>query len=197
MATARATFRKRFEELFTSGRIASARELARVHTQSDPGHAHGWALLADAMTAMGQYKGAVDVLRKVKRLLAPEHLHRVHFRCGHIRQQAGDYRGAERWYRKAIDGQPDDSDYWVFLGGMMLTAGRHRDAEAVLRRATKCKRGCIEEAYLNLGYVLRGLGLYEQARTAFRRAIARDGSYAEAKVALGDMRQVRRSGSAS
>ena len=51
----------------------------------------------------------------------------------------------------------------------------------------KCKTGCIDEAFSNLGLCLRALERHAEARTCFKRAIALDPHYRAAKVALADV----------
>jgi tetratricopeptide (TPR) repeat protein len=65
-----------------------------------------------------------------------------------------------------------------------------QDAAAVHRRATRCKEGCIDEAFLNLGFVLRALERYSEARKCFQRALEIDPKYKEAKEALADIEGV-------
>ena len=62
------------------------------------------------------------------------------------------------------------------------------EAEHVHRKATICEKGCIDEAYHNLGLVLRGQGKLEEALQCFEKAIAIDPDYKEAKHALADVK---------
>ena len=75
----------------------------------------------------------------------------------------GAFRLAERWFRRAVALRPSDATDYIFLGALLAIAGRLSEAEAVHRRATKCKEGCRDEAYLNLGLVLRALGRWRSA----------------------------------
>lgn len=73
------------------------------------------------------------------------------------------------------------------LGRVLYRSGRLREAEAVLRRATRCKQGCREEALLHLGFALVGLERYSEARRCFRHALDIDPKYTEARRALSDI----------
>lgn len=121
--------------------------------------------------------------------LCPERWrHLVAFRKGDVQKQVGRRHSARRWYRMAIQLQPNESGYWVFLGGMLLSEGRLDEAvtefENGLREATL---GPIEELRLNYGIALRGLGRTEEAEAQFLRALAICPDYEEARVALQDV----------
>ena len=96
---------------------------------------------------------------------------------------------AERWYRRAVDASPSDATYRIFLGGFLAIAGRLKEAEAVHRRATRCKVGFIDEAFFNRGLVLRALERYSDARTCFERALEIDPKYKEARAECGTLRR--------
>lgn len=50
-----------------------------------------------------------------------------------------------------------------------------------------CPEGCIDEAYHNLGLILRAQGRLREAADCFRRAIELDPEYDNAKEALDDV----------
>jgi len=106
---------------------------------------------------------------------------------GHLFQEAGDYDQAARWYQKAIIADPTDAKYYIYLGGVRAKQGRFYDAEEAHRAAIACTEGCIDEAYLNLGFVLRALERFEEAADCFREAIRLDPEYRLARRALRDV----------
>lgn len=114
----------------------------------------------------------------------------VYWRFGHVHRERGSHFVAERCYRRAVDAAPADATYHIFLGALLAHAGRSEEAEAVHRRATGCKVGCIDEAFLNLGLVLRPRERYAEARECFQRALALDPKYKEARRKLEDVESV-------
>lgn len=52
----------------------------------------------------------------------------------------------------AIESAPDDATFRIFLGAILATQGRFTEAEEAHRTALACSKGCIDEAYLNLGF---------------------------------------------
>jgi tetratricopeptide (TPR) repeat protein len=106
---------------------------------------------------------------------------------GHLFHAAGNDSAAEDWYQKAIDAEPQDATWHIFLGGMLAKLGRLHEAEKVHRTAINCQRGPIGEAYLNLGFVLRAMERFQQAANCFREAIKLDPQCRLAKQALRDV----------
>jgi tetratricopeptide (TPR) repeat protein len=162
-------------------------ELARRYLAAHPKHGVVWLYYADSLYAMARYPEALAALRRGLRLCPADKLHLVYCRFGHLHRQRGALRLAERWYRRAVDRSPSDATYRIFLGAVLARAGRLQEAEAVHRRATRCKEGCIDEAFLNLGLVLRALERYSDARKCFQRALDIDPKYKEARKELSDV----------
>ena len=165
-------------------------ELARRYLASHPKHCVVWLYYADALYDMARYTESLAALRRAVRLWPSKMLHLVYYRFGNIHKQRGAFRLAERWYRRAIEVSPSNATYRIFLGSFLARAGRLQEAEAVHRRATRCKEGCIDEAFLNLGLVLRALERYADARKCFQRALVIDPKYKAAREELSDVEHV-------
>jgi tetratricopeptide (TPR) repeat protein len=58
------------------------------------------------------------------------------------------------------------------------------------QRGTRCTKGCIDEAHLNLGLIRRAQERFAEAAQCFEKALELDPDYAPAKVALEDVRSV-------
>jgi Flp pilus assembly protein TadD len=107
-----------------------------------------------------------------------------------LSQDESKLEEAENWLRKAVEARPDDATAYIYLGAMLAKNGRLEEAESWHRRAVQCPEGCIDEAYLNLGYVLRAKEEYLEAWECFREALRRDPLYQAAEEAIEDMEQV-------
>ena len=90
-------------------------------------------------------------------------------------------------YQKAIDEDPDEAGSYIFLGAVQARQGKLELAEQTHRRATQCPSGLIDEAYHNLGLVLRGQGRLAEAAECFRKAIELCPDYPDAIEALQDV----------
>src|SRR5206468_7291017 len=119
-------------------------------------------------------------LRRALRLCPPERRYVVQAHFGHLYEKKGEFHRAETWFRKAVAGAPREAHWRIFLGGVLAVSGRLKEAEAVFREAARCSGGCIDEAYLNLGLVLRAQRQYKEARACFQKALKISPTYKEA-----------------
>ena len=82
---------------------------------------------------------------------------------GHLNKARGEFWGAAAWYGQAIKSVPDEAGGHIGLGDILARFGRLQEAEAAHRAATFCSKGRRDEAYLNLGLVLRAQQRYKEA----------------------------------
>jgi tetratricopeptide (TPR) repeat protein len=122
--------------------------------------------------------------------MRPEHLYLPYSYMGHLYVSRGDYRRAAEWYRKAVDASPGEAGNLIYLGSVLMKAGRNSEAERCLRKAIKCKEGPVDEAYFNLGVTLCGQARYRAALNCFEKALRLDPKYKLAKHAIKDMEGV-------
>jgi Flp pilus assembly protein TadD len=99
----------------------------------------------------------------------------------------GRFKTAERFHRCAVQTRPRDAGPWIRLGAFLAKRGRLDEAQTCHRKATTLRKGAIDEAYLNLGYIYRAKGKYRLAQKCFRKAIQLDPDYSHAKTALRDV----------
>jgi tetratricopeptide (TPR) repeat protein len=141
---------------------------------------------AETLYKMTRYEEAirvyVDAIERFK-----DHRWALYNQMGNLYRYRGDFAGAEPWYQKAIDEEPDDAGSYIFLGAAQARQGKLKQAEETHRRATQCTDGCIDEAYCNLGLVLRGQGRLAEAAECFRKAVEISPKYADAIEALEDV----------
>jgi tetratricopeptide (TPR) repeat protein len=181
---------RQVQEAHHRGHLSHTAELSKRFVADFPDFPYGWIYLGDALYGLARYSEALRAFRRALRLCPKAKLFIVHARLGHLYSHKGSLPQAEAWYRKAIAGNPSDAGYRVFLGGLLASAGRLPEAEAVHRRATLCKKGCIDEAYLNLGLILRAQERYREALKSFRKALRLDPGYKQAKKEIADVQRV-------
>ncbi|WP_165067047.1 tetratricopeptide repeat protein [Paludisphaera rhizosphaerae] len=168
--------------------VARARELTSRHPECGP----AWKLLGTALIALARYDEAEEAIRRATALCPTDRLWIPLAEMGHLHKARGDYETAASWYRRAIDTAPDEAGARIYLGGVLAQAGKLDEAEAAHRAATTCERGCRDEAFLNLGLVLRALDRPEEAARCFEEALRLDPRYLPAKQALRDVLQAMR-----
>lgn len=146
---------------------------------------------ADMLYKMARYDEALrvyhDALVKFER-----HRWGIYNQLGHLYMYRGDFHQAEAWYRKAIEEHPDEAASFIFLGAVQARQGNLIEAEATHRKGTLCSQGFIDEAFHNLGLVLRGQGRYAEAADCFRKVIEIDPEDKDAIQALDDLARVER-----
>lgn len=176
--------------LYGRDMAASTALLAKRYVLNHPKHAIAWLFYGASLGQMSRYPEAISALRRAARLFSLAKRPLVYYHFGQIHERKGAVRLVEPWYRRAIKSCPSDAGYRIALGRILHRAGRLQEAEAVLRRATRCKEGCREEAFLHLGYTLVGLERYPEAGRCFRHALDIDPKYPEARRALADIEYV-------
>lgn len=166
---------------------AFAVRYARRLLDDDPDYGPGWIMLGIALTKLARYAEASQALAKAIDLCPPAKRQIPLAQMGHVFREAGDCEQAAAWYRRAIDADPTDASYRIYLGAVLAKHGHFRQAEEEHRAAISCPEGAIDEAYLNLGLVLRAQERFAEAADCFREAIRLDPEYREARRALLDV----------
>lgn len=162
-------------------------ELLRDFVRDFPDFGPGWIRLGMALRDVALYDESEGALQRALELTETEYLHTVYTELGNIFRDRGDTATAGQWFRRAIDHSPSDASAYVYFGAMLARVGRLAEAERLHRRGTGCEAGFIDEAYLNLGLVLRAQGRYEEAVECFELALAIDPDYEAARDASRDV----------
>lgn len=175
------------DKLYKQEKPAALIVLARSYVADYPDHGFVWLLYGEALSELARYSEALPALRRALRLCPPDKHHIAYRRFGFLHRQRGAHLIAARWFRKAVEINPDSATDRIFLGAEIALVGKLQEAEAIHRDATRCKKGPIDEAFLNLGIILRAQERFEEARDCFNRALAIDPNYKDAKRALADV----------
>ncbi len=183
--------KQRWQEIVRAENLpATEIKLLEWFVRDYPRSAGAWHRLGRRLTDVSRFREAERALRRSLRY-GPHEMHLFVFcSMGVMFGHRGNDAAAERWFQKAISHSPDDTQGYIYLGGMLARLGRLDEAEEVHRKGTHCKTGCIDEAFLNLGYVLRAKERYAEAFGCFDRAMALDPKYKAARVARRDVGRV-------
>jgi tetratricopeptide (TPR) repeat protein len=168
--------------------VARALEFLREHPECGP----AWKVLGAALVDLARHDEAEHALKQALSLCPPDKLWIPLAEIGHLHKARGEYKAAVAWYRRAIDKMPEEASGYIYLGGVLAKSGRLKEAEAAHRAAIRCTEGCRDEAYLNLGLVLRAQERYDEAATCFEQALKLDPKYVAARKALRDVRNTMR-----
>lgn len=175
-------------------RPAHALALLRTLLTMRPGDWGTNALHAEVLIGLSRYEEALAILAPMRAMFSgpgakaeESEVRAVLLALGRLYAEWGQREEAVNIYRELTQRFPEDSDGYIYGGGVLTRMGKLTEAEATYRRATECEEGCIDEAFLNLGFVLRAQERYEEARRCFERAIELDAEYEAAKLALDDL----------
>src|SRR5687768_7463990 len=188
------TQRERWDEAMapnTDDSHALRIELLKAFVRDFPDNGPAWLALGRELAELSRFGEAEQALHEAARLINKRR-HFVFCAFGTLFRYKGEHDAAERWFRKAIEEAPDDTQGYIYLGVMLARLGRLAEAEQVHRRATACKAGCIDEAWHNLGLVLRAMERYDEALACFEAAMKLDLQYKAARLAARDVRRVMR-----
>ncbi|CAB3760086.1 tetratricopeptide repeat protein [Paraburkholderia solisilvae] len=90
--------------------------------------------------------------------------------AGVCAQNLEQLEDAERFWRRALEDNPDFAEAHCNLGSLERRAGRVAEAEASFRAAIACRADYVE-AHYNLGLLLHRAGRLPEAEAAYRRTI--------------------------
>lgn len=179
-------YRKMFKA-WDAGEYALALELSRELLQEFPDYNIGWVLQGVILYELARYDEAEQVLHNAIQGLPLEDLHHGYIHLGHLCRERGDYDDAEKWYRKALELDSDNAGNHIFLGALLAKRGDFSGAETSHRNGTRCSDGAVDEAYLNLGLLLRAQERYQEALTCLEKALSLTPDYQEAITAKADI----------
>jgi uncharacterized protein (TIGR02996 family) len=179
---------------FSDEREAVALEILQRYLAHMPDDYHARLLYADCLRIIGRREEAEYEFQRVS--FAPKTIsyHELHAKLGMLYQDWGKLSEAEEHF--AIACGPADSPGWAWIlrGANLALMERFDDAAECHRKATKIESRCDrDEAFLNLGLVLRAQAKYEEAADAFRSALELNPDYPAAIEALKSIDGIARS----
>ncbi|MGI9055337.1 MAG: tetratricopeptide repeat protein, partial [Pyrinomonadaceae bacterium] len=143
-----------------------------------------------ALYRIDRFKEAKNALYKAIELIKPERLGWLYCRMGSIYEDSGKFHKAIEWFDKAHDANPNEATFLIYKGVKLLRLEKFDEASETFQKATKCKEGCIDEAYYNLGVTRLIQKNYKEAVSCFEKALEIDPKYKEAKQQLKDVKKV-------
>ena len=166
--------------------VATCVTLSKIWLSQHPDDIWVVHMLAESLYQMARYEESLQVYNEAL-VRFPDHQWGIFNQIGHLYRYRGDLDLAASWYERAIEDDDDEASSYIFLGAVRARQGKLDEAESIHRKATTCTNGLIEEAFHNLGLVLRGQMKLSEAAECFRRAIEIDPGYTDAIEALEDV----------
>jgi tetratricopeptide (TPR) repeat protein len=179
--------RDRVRELEDDARPASALLAVRKILRHDPNDANALVLQGRLLASLARHGEAEESLSRALVLFAADSAYAVHRELGHLYESWGRLELALAEFEKVVALRPEHASGHIYVGAVLARLGRFDEAIASHTRATRCSEGHVDEAYFNLGLVLRALERFADAKNAFERALELDPMYVEARAALSDV----------
>ncbi len=156
-------------------------------------HPDDYRLLLDLAThelTFCRYQEAKAAIDHAERVCPPKAMKWVLGRKGHLSEGLGDFDASIRHHLAAHELDPDEATFLIFAGSVAFKAGDTDRAIDFTTRATRCPKGCIDEAYFNLGGYLLAVRRYSEARDCYLKALEIDPNYRIAKTRLEDVSRI-------
>jgi uncharacterized protein (TIGR02466 family) len=164
------------------GKLKEAAASFRKLLAIDPNIAEIHFNLGVIQTQLNDPKAAVASYRKSLQLKPA--LPSAHFNLGALLQEQGFLKEAAQCYQKAVDLEPRFFEALGNLGTVLQQQGKLEEAEQCYRKALAVHPDA--RGHFNLGTVLYGLGLHQEAVREFRGAVDMDPRFADAWNSLGE-----------
>jgi tetratricopeptide (TPR) repeat protein len=109
-----------------------------------------------------------------------------YLRAGEEFRKQGDFANAIRWYRRALDLNPNNARAHCNWGTCLLYQGKVEEAKARFTRALEIEPK-LAEAHCGLGIVFRQENKLEEAEASYREAVRRKPNFFLARLHLGTL----------
>lgn len=172
------------------GQAATTVILSEHYLKAHPGEVGVSLDYAEMLSDMARHEEAIRVYENVLTVVpaGSESRWSILAAIGSVHRKWGRLPDAEPWFKKAIEASPEQTAPYILLGACLARQGKLREAEEAHRAAiANGKSDLTDEAYHNLGLVLRGQRRWGEAATCFRKALEITPDYEGAAEALKDV----------
>lgn len=170
-----------FFAAYEGGNFYLAARLGRPLCEKFDTEGWAWASYGDVLSQLHRAREAEAALLKAVKLYEPGKRRLPLASLGHHYERLMRPAQARRAYRQAIADAPNHAHAYTFLGSLEWQLGKVKEAEQLLRRATQCTDGVIDEPWCNLAALMASCGRISEAKHAVARALKIDPKYKVAK----------------
>ncbi len=171
--------------------MATAVQVARARLAVDPQDIRAQVWLVRSLLDLSRFAEAQGLLEQLLSTMENRSTALKSW-MAELYEKQGDLANAEEWHQQAVESSRQNAGPWVLWGATLARAGQLREAEEKFRQGTDCAEGAVDEAWYNLGLVLRANERYQAAAECFERALTLDPGYTESAIALEDVRRASR-----
>lgn len=175
-------------DLFRAGKLAKAERLVREFLKQHPADVSGIRLLADIGIKLGQFDDARNLLERCLELAPDFHLARQNYVVVLTRQQKLEKAGIE--IEKLLAREPDNPNFLILKGTILVRSGDHQAALEILERVLKDYPNQAR-AQMNYGHSLKTVGRLDESIQAYRKCIELSPGVGEAYWSLANLKTFR------
>ncbi|BBO91974.1 tetratricopeptide repeat protein [Desulfosarcina ovata] len=149
-------------------------EIARRYLSEFPNDGVAMVYLGMMYAEIHRYNESTSILKKAIRNLPNSgyEIAKAYSALGYLYQEKGNFRTAERWYRKALNEEPKNPFHHQHVGEILNIQGDFDSAEKYFRSVTDMPTSRLnDQAYLELGRVLKSKEMYSEALDCFKKAL--------------------------
>lgn len=189
-----ADMRQRILGLMEDRAVAPLLEATLEYQATFPESGWGWLVAVPTLIDLGCYKDAKKALKRARRFSPAAAKPTLWYWRSVLHKEKGELKRAERWIRRAIEGEPENGSFLVTLGDLLARQGKRGAARKAHLAAIATGDGNLDEAYFNLALLLRAERDYPEALLQVSRALEIDPDYAEAYALQQDLEAVQQGG---
>jgi len=165
---------------FSEGRQSAAAEVLSAYLRYRPDDIEARFDHGECLRILSRNKQSEDEFLFVAKAGEKYSRRVVHSRLGMLYDGWGKRGLSEAHWEQACASDDAPGWAWIMRGANLAEMEDFPNAEACYRKALDCEDCDKDEAYLNLGYVLRAQKNYIDAEAAFARALEITPDYADA-----------------
>jgi tetratricopeptide (TPR) repeat protein len=175
-------------ELLRDGKLAQAEHIAREFLKQHPADVSAIRILADIGIKLGQFDDARLLLERCLELAPDFHLARHNYAVTLVRQQRLEPALAE--VGKLLATEPDNPNFLVLKGTILVRMGHHAEALAIYERVLKDYPNQAR-AQMNYGHTLKTVGRLDDSIAAYRKCVELSPGIGEAYWSLANLKTFR------
>ena len=172
-------------DLLRAGKLAKAEQLARDFLKQHPADVSAIRILADIGIKLGQFDDARLLLERCLELAPDFLLARHNYAVTLVRQQRLEAAFAEA--EKLLAMEPDNPNFLVLKGTILVRMGNHADALKIYERVLKDYPNQAR-AQMNYGHTLKTVGRLEDSIAAYRKCVELSPGIGEAYWSLANLK---------
>lgn len=169
---------------YDDDRIATSLELYKWYLRFRPDDVEAAFSYAQCLRVIGRWEEAEEEFLRIRDSGFKYSVANLNAQLAMIHAECGKLESAEQLWKNACERRGAPGWAWILRAANLVHLGCLSDAEACYRKSIGLEEANDDEAYLNLGWAFRVQGRYDEARSAYNKALEITPNYPEAIAGL-------------